>query len=125
MGDSLIELKKKLAEEEKALKAKYAEKLEAAKKRERRAATLEAKKLRKQEDHAKYLLAGFVLAEAKKSKNVDMLKKCLGTLTREHDKEAMQALIDSLTAPVAAGSSAPVSPSSKPQPKTEAPQKSL
>ena len=97
MGDSLVELKKKLAEEEKALKAKYAEKLEAAKKRERRAATLEAKKLRKQEDHAKYLLAGFVLAEAKKSKNVDMLRKCLATLTREHDKEAVQALIDSLS----------------------------
>lgn len=124
MGDSLVELKKKLAEEEKALKAKYAEKLEAAKKRERRAATLEAKKLRKQEDHAKYLLAGFVLAEAKKSKNVDMLRKCLATLTREHDKDAMKALIDSLTAPVAAESSRPVSPSSKPQPKTEVPQKS-
>lgn len=124
MGDSLIELKKKLAAEEKALKAKYAEKLEAAKKRERRAATLEAKKLRAQESHAKYLLAGFVLAEAKKSKNIDMLKKCLVTLTTDRDKRDMQALIDSLISPEAAVSSRPVSPSLKPQPKTEAPQKS-
>lgn len=93
---TLLELKQKLAEEEKALKAKYAEKLKAAKKRERRAETLEAKKLRAQENHAKYLLAGYVLAEAKKSKNVDLLKKCLGTLTKERDKIAMQALLDSL-----------------------------
>lgn len=124
MGDSLIELKKKLAEEEKALKAKYAEKLEAAKKRERRAATLEAKKLRAQENHAKYLLSGFILAEAKKSKNVDILKKCLATLTTDRDKRDMIALIDSLTAPEAGKPSVTVSPSSKPQPKTEAPQKS-
>lgn len=123
MGDSLVELRKKLAEEEKALKAKYAEKLEAAKKRERRAKTLEAKKLRAQEDHAKYILAGYVLADIKKTKNVDLLKKCLATITTDRGKIAMKALIDSLTE--AAEPSAKVSQSSKPQPKTEAPQKSL
>lgn len=97
MGDSLIELKKKLAEEEKALKARYAEKIEAAKKRQRRVESLEAKKLRTQENHAKFLLAGFVLADIKKSKNTDTLRKCLATLTKDKDKEAMQALIDSLS----------------------------
>lgn len=96
MGDSLVELKKKLAEEEKALKAKYAEKLAAAKKRERRAESIEAKKVRAIENHGKYLLAGFVLADMKKSKNVDTLKKCLATLTKERDKIAVQTLIDSM-----------------------------
>lgn len=125
MGNSLVELRKKLAEEEKALKAKYAEKLEAAKKRERRAKTLEAKKLRAQEDHAKYILAGYVLADIKKTKNVDLLKKCLATITTDRGKIAMKALIDSLTSPVGNVSSGQVAPSSTPQPKSEAPQKSL
>lgn len=96
MGDSLVELKKKLAEEEKALKAKYAEKMAVLKKREQRAATLESKRLRAQENHAKYIFAGYLIAEAKKSKNVDMLKKCLASLTAERDKIAVQTLIDSI-----------------------------
>jgi lipopolysaccharide biosynthesis glycosyltransferase len=121
---TLLELKQKLAEEEKALKAKYAEKLAAAKKREQRAETLEAKKRRKLEDHGKYMLAGIVLADMKKKKDASLLTGFLKTLTRKNDIDAIQALIDLVLKPEAAESSRPVSPSSKPQPKTEAPQKS-
>lgn len=121
---TLLELKQKLAEEEKALKAKYAEKLKAAKKREQRAETLEAKKRRKLEDHGKYMLAGIVLADMKKKKDAALLTGFLKTLTRKNDIDAIQALIDLVLKPEVAVQSSKVSQSSKPQPKTEAPQKS-
>jgi cell division septum initiation protein DivIVA len=96
INETIEELKKRLAEEEKALKAKYAAKMEILKKRKQRFKNLEAKKLRAQENHAKYLLAGYVLAEAKKSKNIDMLINCLATLKTDRDKMDMQVLIDTL-----------------------------
>jgi hypothetical protein len=121
---TLLELKQKLAEEEKALKEKYAEKLAAAKKREQRAETLEAKKRRKLEDHGKYMLAGIVLADMKHKKDASLLTGFLKTLTRKNDIDAIQSLIDLVLKPEAAVQSSKVSPSSKPLPKTEAPQKS-
>ena len=97
MAESLLELKKKLAAEEKALKDRYADKIAAAKKRERRIETLEAKKRRKLEDHGKYMLAGIVLADMKKKKDASLLTGFLKTLTRQNDIDAIQALIDSIS----------------------------
>jgi citrate lyase beta subunit len=96
MAETLADLRKRLAEEEKALKAKYLEKFEQAKKREGRVNALEAKRLRKQENHIKTLLGGFMLAQMKKSKKVDALETLLKETTREQDIKSLKALIDSL-----------------------------
>lgn len=101
---AVTEVREKLAREQKALKEKYAERLAVAKKRDQRVINLEAKKLRAKENHAKYLLAGFLIAEMKESKNISILKKCLATLTKERDIEDMKALIETVT------NSVPVSP---------------
>lgn len=98
MAETLLDLKKKLAAEEKALKEKYAEKLAAARKRERRVETLEAQKRRKVENHGKMMLAGMVLADMKKTKKVDMLENFLTTLTKQNDRDAIQLLIDQVKA---------------------------
>lgn len=96
MAETLADLRKRLAEEEKALKAKYSEKFEQAKKREGRVNALEAKRTRKQIDHAKMILAGYLIADMKKLKKVDTLETLLKTLTRENDKLAVKALIESI-----------------------------
>jgi vacuolar-type H+-ATPase subunit I/STV1 len=96
MAETLEQIKKRLAEEEKALREKYASKLAAARKREARERAIEAKKLRATENHGKFILAGFVLAEAKKTKNLDLLNRCLSAAKTDRDKAAIKALIDSL-----------------------------
>lgn len=124
LDKAMEELKKRLAEEEKALKAKYAEKMEILKKRKQRVENLEAQKKRKQENHLKFLIGGYILAQIKNTKKTEILTKILEETTRKTDKELIENFINSLTAPEAGKPSVTVSPSSKPQPKTEAPQKS-
>lgn len=96
MAETLVDLRKKLAEEEKELKKKYELKIKQVKEKERLAAAREAKKLRAQENHAKYLLAGYVIAEAKRTKTHELLNKCLASLFTDRDKADMNALIQSL-----------------------------
>ena len=124
LDKAMEELKKRLAEEEKALKAKYAAKLEILKKRKQQVENIEAQKKRKQENHLKFLIGGYILAQIKNTKKTEILTKILEETTRKTDKELIENFMNSLTAPVAAVSSRPVAPSSKPQPKMEAPQKS-
>jgi len=125
MPMSLDELKKILADEEKALRDKYAKKLAAAKKRERTAKTREAKKFRAVENHGKYLLAGFVLAEAKRKADDTLLKRCLATLTKDREREALKHLIASVSSASTGDGkqSSTVAPSSKPLPPPANPQK--
>lgn len=124
LDKAMEELKKRLAEEEKALKAKYAEKMEILKKRKQRVENLEAQKKRKQENHLKFLIGGYILAQIKNTKKTEILTKILEETTRKTDKELIENFINSLTAPEAAVSSWPVAPSSKLPPKMEVPQKS-
>lgn len=94
---TLDDLKAKYAQEEKDLKAKYALKLKQAKaleaKKERRLA-VEARKL---ETHTKILIGGYMLAEWRKNKKVDVLKRLLLDTKREQDKTALNALIAEIT----------------------------
>lgn len=94
---TLDELKMKMEAEQKAIKDKYAEKLAAAHKREQKAKAREMKKIRAIENHGKYVLAGYMLAEFKKKGSLSTLKACLASLTNEREKEAIQYLISSLS----------------------------
>jgi len=124
LDKAMEELKKRLAEEEKALKAKYAEKMEILKKRKQRVENLEAQKKRKQENHLKILIGGYILAQIKNTKKTEILTKILEETTRKTDKELIENFINSLTAPEAGKPSVTVAPSSKLPPKMEVPQKS-
>ncbi len=88
------ELIDELKAEEQRLRDAYAEKVKKAKEREKEQAVRLAKKKRPLENRGKFLLAGWILAEAKKSKKVDMLHKCMDSMKESRDKEAIQALID-------------------------------
>lgn len=96
MPKSLKELKAELAAEEKKVKERYAEKMKKAKELERVEALRQAKRKRALENHGKYLLAGWIVAEAKRTKNIELLKNCLASLKDERDVLAVKALIDSL-----------------------------
>lgn len=122
MAETLEALRKRLADEEKALRARFAEKLAAARKREARAAAAAAKKRRAVENHGKYILAGFVLSQAKAAGSMAVLAECLKATKTDRDRAAVQALIDSVSSTGGSAPSAQVSPSSKPQPKKEGPQ---
>jgi septum formation inhibitor MinC len=124
LDKAMEELKKKLAEEEKSLKAKYAAKMEIIKKRKQRVENIEAQKKRKQENHLKFLIGGYILAQIKNTKKTEILTKILEETTRKTDKELIENFMNSLTAPEAGKPSSTVSPSSKLPPKMEAPQKS-
>lgn len=96
MPKSLKELKAELAAEEKKVKERFAEKMKKAKELERVEALRQAKRKRALENHGKYLLAGWIVAEAKRTKNIELLKNCLASLKDERDVLAVKALIDSL-----------------------------
>lgn len=96
MPKSLKELKAELAAEEKKVKERYAEKMKKAKELERAEALREAKRKRTLENRGKFLLAGWIVAEAKRTKNIEQLKNCLASLKNERDILAVKALIDSL-----------------------------
>jgi hypothetical protein len=96
MPKSLKELKAELAAEEKKVKERFAEKMKKAKELERAEALRQAKRKRALENHGKYLLAGWIVAEAKRTKNIELLKNCLASLKDERDVLAVKALIDSL-----------------------------
>lgn len=96
MPKSLKELKAELAAEEKKVKERFAEKMKKAKELERVEALRQAKRKRTLENHGKYLLAGWIVAEAKRTKNTELLKNCLASLKDERDVLAVKALIDSL-----------------------------
>jgi len=96
MPKSLKELKAELAAEEKKVKERFAEKMKKAMELERAEALRQAKRKRALENHGKYLLAGWIVAEAKRTKNIELLKNCLASLKDERDVLAVKALIDSL-----------------------------
>lgn len=90
------EIKEALDKEIQDLKKKYNKKLDQIKAKERRAATVEAEKRRKRENHAKYLLAGFILAEMNKN-NADckrIAEKCLSSLKEERDIADFKLLLE-------------------------------
>ena len=90
---TVSELEKIYANRLDSLKAEKAEKLKQAKALEARKAAQGRAKLRKQEAHIKILIGGYILAEAKKTKNVDTLNKLLATPLRDSDKELIKNLI--------------------------------
>ena len=76
------------------LKKERQEKIKQAKARLVRSETLKRHALRKQEAHLKILIGGFVLAESKKSKNVDVLNRLASSKLNDKDKKLVKDMIE-------------------------------
>jgi hypothetical protein len=93
---TLDEVKQYYEERQETLRREKAEALKITKARIVKAAAAQKLRLRKQDAHIKIIIGGYMLAEIKEDKNIELLEKIEATLQSEKDKELFKDLASTL-----------------------------
>jgi len=86
-----IEVKRQKLEA--SLDKEYGEKLAQAEARAKVEKAKKTAKARKMVDHAKFVLAGFILAECRRKKNTKIIEEAIAGTKKDTDKKSLQNLL--------------------------------